>query len=144
MKNSKLNEILLYQPNTLLSSLALLFLIFNTMQTIFTLNAVDVLSAGIRVMEIILTNIILSFLVFIAASQMKRYSLRWSNAALVIGIFQCLRFFLIPSGLRIEDILLTIVFPLEIAGILLMLAAIISIVKCKRYLSAKKEPECHT
>ena len=140
----KKNEILLYQTNRLPSALALFFLVFNTLQTIFTLNTVDVSAAGIRIMEIILTNIVLSFLVFIAASEMKRYSLRWSQATLGIGIFQCLRFFLLPGSLRVKETLFTIVIPLETAGILLIIAALISIVKCKRYRLAKKETECLT
>jgi hypothetical protein len=138
----KKNELLLYQPNTFPSALALLFLVFNTFQAIFTLNTIDVSAAGIRVMEIILTNIVLSFFVFIAASEIKRYSFGWSWAALGIGIFQCLRFFFLPGSLHVEEVLLTIVFPLEAAGFLLITAACISLVKCRRYRIAKKELEC--
>jgi len=138
------NEILLYQTNALPSALALLFLVFNTFQTIFTLNTVNVSAAGIRIMEIILTNIILSFLVFIASSEMKRYNLRWSQIALVIGILQCLRYFILPESLRIKETLFTIIIPLETAGIFLIIAALISIIKCKKYNLAKKEAECRT
>jgi len=144
MNKSIKNEMLLYQRNSLSSALALFFLVFNTIQTIFTLNTVDVSAAGIRIMEIILTNIVLSFLVFIAASEIKRYSLRWSWTALGIGIFQCLRYFLLPGSLRTEDVFLTIVLPLEAAGFLLIFAAVISLVKCSMYRTAKKEAECHT
>jgi len=136
------NEILIYQTNALPSSLAMFFLVFNTFQTIFTLNTIDVSAAGIRVMEIILLNIVLSFLVFIAASEIKRYSKRWSQAALGIGIFQCLRVLLLPGGLRINEVLFTIVIPLEAAGLLLIIAAVISIIKCRKYNTAKKELEC--
>jgi len=145
MKNKiQKNGILLYKTNALPSSLALLFLIFNTLQTIFTLNTIDVSAAGIRVMEIILTNIVLSFLVFIAASEIKRYNFRWSLAALGIGIFQCLRFFILPAELQSPDCFFTIVLPLELAGLLLITAAIISLVKCERYRLAKKEAKCAT
>ena len=54
----KKNELLLYQTDAFSAALAMLFLIFNTFQTIFTLNTIDVQSAGIRVMEIILVNIL--------------------------------------------------------------------------------------
>ena len=138
------NEILLYQTNAFPSSLALLFLVFNTLQTIFTLNTVDVSAAGIRIMEIILTNIVLSFLVFIASSEMKRYNLRWSQAALIIGILQCLRYFILPVSLRVRETLFTIILPLEAAGFLLIIAALISIIKCRKYMLAKKEAECCT
>ncbi|MCL2443576.1 MAG: hypothetical protein FWD13_08975 [Treponema sp.] len=69
----KKNELLLYQKNVVPSVIVMLFLIFNTFQTIITLNTIDVSAAGIRVMEIILTNIVLSFLVFIASFEIKRY-----------------------------------------------------------------------
>jgi len=148
----KKNEMLLYRANVFPSALAMLFLVFNTCQTIFTLNAVDVAATGIRVMEIILTNILLSFLVFIAASEIKRYNMRWSWAALGIGIFQCLRYFLIPNSLRGEvpargltgALAMTIVLPLEIAGLLLIAASVVSLVNCGKYRLAKKEPECRT
>jgi len=144
------NEILIYQTNAFPSTLALFFLFFNTFQTIFTLNAIDVSAAGIRVMEIILTNIVLSFLVFIAASEIKRYNMMWSQITLGIGIIQCLRFFILPGSLNIKEVLFTIILPLEAAGILLITAALISIVKCRKYRLAqlallqetKKEREC--
>ena len=134
------HERLLYQANVVPSGFAMLFLIFNTWQCIFTLNAVDVAATGIRVMEIILLNIFLSFLVFVAASEIKRYSMRWSWASLGIGIFQCLRYFLIPSTLRSggepEN---NIVVPLLIAGFLLIIASVWSLVKCGNYRKVKKE-----
>jgi hypothetical protein len=136
----KKNEMLLYQANTVPSALAKFFLVFNTVQIIFSLNTVDIAAAGIRVMEIILLNIFLSFLVFIAASEMKRYNLRWSLASLGIGIFQCLRYFFIPAGTAHT----TIAVPLMLAGIILIAASIWSLVKCGRYRTAKKEQECHT
>ena len=131
------NERLLYQANTVPAGIAILFLVFNTWQTIFTLNLIDTAAAGIRVMEVILTNIILSFLVFIASFEMKRYNLRWSWAALVIGIFQCLRIFIAPAG--IKPLNLNVVFPLFTAGILLIIASLWSLSKCKKYRLAKEQ-----
>ena len=133
----KKNEKLLYQANSLPSSLALLYLVFNTCQTIFTLNAIDVSAAGIRVMEVILLNILLSFLVFIAASEIKRYSRLWSFVSLATGIFQCLRYYIIPevnssAFARISITLLA-------AGIILIIASLMSIVKCNQYLQAQLE-----
>jgi hypothetical protein len=138
----KKNEMLLYQANTVPSTLAMFFLVFNTVQIIFSLNTVNVAAAGIRVMEIILLNILLSFLVFIAASEMKRYNLRWSLASLGIGIFQCLRYFFISAGT--QDAHTAIAVPLMLAGITLIAASVLSLVKCGRYRTAKKEQECHT
>ena len=136
----KKNEKLLYQANSVPSSLALLYLVFNTCQTIFTLNAIDISAAGIRVMEVILLNIILSFFVFIAASEIKRYSRLWSFFALATGIFQCLRYYIIPAvG---SDAFIRISVNLLAAGLILIIASLISIVKCNEYLqalSAQKE-----
>ena len=138
----KKNERLLYQANTLPSSLALFYLVFNTCQTIFTLNAIDVSAAGIRVMEIILLNIMLSFLVFIAASEIKRYSRLWSLITLFTGVFQCLRYFIIPSVSG--DAFVRISVTLVTAGVILIIASLISLIKCIEYLQAKKETECHS
>jgi len=131
----KKNEKLLYQANSVPSSLALFYLVFNTCQTIFTLNAIDVSAAGIRVMEIILLNIVLSFLVFIAASEIKRYSRLWSLISLVTGIFQILRYYIIPpvsseAFVRISTTLLA-------AGVILIIASLMSLVKCNEYLQAQ-------
>jgi NADH:ubiquinone oxidoreductase subunit 3 (subunit A) len=138
----KKNELLLYQANSIPSALAMLFLVFNTVQIIFTLNTVDIAAAGIRVMEIILLNIFLSFLVFIAASEMKRYNMRWSLASLGIGIFQCLRYFFIPAASDTTHTYIAV--PLMLAGIFLIAASVMSLVQCGRYRTAKKELECHT
>ncbi|MDR0455323.1 MAG: hypothetical protein LBH20_01400 [Treponema sp.] len=136
----KKNEVLLYQANVIPSMLAMLFLLFNTWQVIFTLNGIDVAAAGIRVMEIILLNILLSFLAFIAASEMKRYNMGWSWAALGIGVFQCLRYFLIPAALQGGRMTaINVVAPLEAAGFLLIAASLWSLVKCGNYRRAKKE-----
>jgi len=133
----KKNEKLLYQANSVPSSLALLYLVFNTCQTIFTLNAIDISAAGIRIMEVILLNIMLSFLVFIAASEIKRYSRLWSFISLATGIFQCLRYYIIPSVssgafIRISVTLLA-------AGVILIVASLLSIFKCNEYLQAQLE-----
>jgi hypothetical protein len=136
----KKNEMLLYQANVMPSALAMLFLLFNTWQVIFILNGVDVAMAGIRVMEIILLNILLSFLVFIAASEIKRYNLRWSWAALGIGVFQCLRYFLLPSALQGGRMMtINIVAPLEAAGFLLIAASLWSLAMCRSYRRAKED-----
>ena len=135
-------EKLLYQANAAPSRLAMLFLVFNTWQCIFTLNAIDVAAGGIRVMEIILTNILLSFLVFITAFEIKRYSSRWSWAGLGIGIFQCLRIFYAPVGLH--PVIPSIALPLLAAGIFLIIASLWSQVLCRKYRAAKKEQACHT
>jgi hypothetical protein len=131
------HERLLYQANSLPSGIVMLFLVFNTWQTIFTLNAVDVSAAGIRIMEIILLNILLSFLVFIVAFEIKRYSSLWSWVGLGVGVVQCLRVFVNPAG--INPIQPFIVFPLLAAGFFLIMGSLWSLVKCGEYRMAKEE-----
>ena len=136
------NEKLVYQANALPSALAMLYFAFNTWQTIFTLNMVDVAAVGLRVMQIILLNTLLSFLVFIVSFEIKRYSLPWSWIGVGIGIFQCLRVFFIPAGA--PGTRANIAVSLLIGGLLLIAASAWSLVKCGKYRQAKKEPECHT
>jgi len=138
----KKNEKLLYQANSIPSALAMAFLLFNTWQTIFTLNMVDMVAVGIRVMQIILVNILVSFLVFIVSFEIKRYNIPWSRIGVGVGIFQCLRVFFIPSGEpgTVANIAISIVA----GGLLLIVASIWSLVKCGKYVQAKKELECRT
>ena len=137
-----INERLLYQANTGPHVIALLFLPFNTAQTIFTLNTIDPVMAGIRVMETILLNILLSFLAFIVSSEIKRYNVRWSWAGLVIGILQFTRLFLNPYGP--QGRLPLVLVPLAAAGISLVSASLWSLAKCRLYNLAKTESLCHT
>ncbi|GHV92648.1 hypothetical protein AGMMS50268_31510 [Spirochaetia bacterium] len=131
-------ERLLYQTNSTPGALVMVFLVINTWQTIFTLNGVNVSEAGIRIMEIILLNIFLSFLVFVTASEVKRYSLRWSWIALGIGVFQCLRIFFISSTIT-GGVRLNITLSLLLSGFLLIIASLLSIGKSKKYILALKE-----
>ncbi|MCL2128251.1 MAG: hypothetical protein FWH38_08350 [Treponema sp.] len=133
------NERLLYQANNFSPALAFFFLFINTWQVIFTLNMIDVSAEGIRVMEIILLNILLSFLVFIVASEVKRYSLIWSWAGLGIGVFQCLRALFIPAGTR--WIRINIAVSLEFSGFILIFASIWSLAKCAKYRQAERESQ---
>jgi hypothetical protein len=134
-------EKLLYQANALSYGLALFFLIFNTYQTIWTLNSIDVVEMGIRTAQIILLNIILSFAAFIVAFEMKRYSLRWSRAGLALGVFECSRvFFLAPSitgnpALHIRVSLLA-------AGLLLIAASALSWIRAKQRSVAEEGEPC--
>jgi hypothetical protein len=131
-------EKLIYHKNIIPSRLAMLFLIFNTWQTILTLNAVDVPAAGIRIMEIILLNVLLSFLVFITASEIKRYNIFWSRAGTGIGIFQCFRTLFILSTIP-ENTKAVIAITLLISGFLLIFSSGLSIVNCRKYTIALKE-----
>ena len=124
------------------AALAMLYFAFNTWQTIFTLNMVDVAAVGLRVMWIILLNTLLSFLVFIVSFEIKRYSVKWSWAGFGIGIFQCLRVLFIPDGA--SGTRMNIAVSLAVGGILLIAASVWSLVKCGQYLQAKKELECRT
>ena len=145
MKSServKTNEKLVYQVNGRPAALAMLYFAFNTWQTIFTLNMIDMVAVGLGVMWIILLNTLLSFLVFIISFEMKRYSVPWSWAGLGIGAFQCLRVFIIPDGAA--GTRMNIAISLVAGGVLLIIASIWSLVKCGKYWRARKELECRT
>jgi hypothetical protein len=131
-------EKLLYQANLGPSRLTMLFLVFNIWQTIFTLNAIDITAAGIRIAEIILLNIFISFIVFITSAEVKRYSVPWAWAGLGIGVFQCLRVFFISSTIR-GNVRINITISLLIAGVLLIVSSAIAISKGKKYILALKE-----
>jgi uncharacterized membrane protein len=136
-RTEKRYERLLYQVNSASYALAMLFLVSNTYQTILTLNAVDVMNAGIFIAGIILLNIFLSFVVFIIASEMKRYNLRWSYTALGIGVFECVRVFWISP--TIAGIARThIVVSLLLGGILLLIAGCFSVDRCRKRLASEK------
>jgi hypothetical protein len=120
----------------------MVYFAFNTWQTIFTLNMINVVDAGLRVMGIILLNTLLSFLVFIISFEIKRYSLPWSRIGVGIGILQCLRVFFIPDG--DPGTRINIAVSLVVGGLLLIAASIWSLVKCVKYRQVKKEMECRT
>jgi hypothetical protein len=126
----------LYQGNQTPSRLALLFLAFNIWQTIFTLNAIDINSSGIRIAQIILLNIFLSFLVFIISAEMKRYSIRWAWAGLATGVFQCLRMFFISATISGGQ-RLNIAASLLLSGVLLALSSVVSIDRGRKRLIAE-------
>ena len=132
------HERLLYQANAVPSMFAMLFLVFNTWQTIFTLNGVDASAVGIRIAEIILLNILLSFMAFITSFEIKHYSLTWSRAGLCLGIFQCLRVFMISSTIS-GSVRINITASLFISGIIVIVSSVFSIGMCKKYILAKKE-----
>ena len=138
----KKNEKLLYQANVVPAALVSVCLLFNTWQTIFTLNMIDVVAVGIRVMQIILLNTLFSFLVFITSFEIKRYSFSWSYFGVGMGIFQMARIFFIPEGT--PWIRTNIALSLAVSGILLAAASFWSLVKCGKHRQARKEQECRT
>jgi len=136
------NEKLVYQMNALPAAIAISYLVFNTWQTIITLNSINVIAEGLRVMQIILLNILLSFMVFIISFEIKRYSVKWSWIGVCAGIFQTLRVFFIPESAA--GSWLNIAVSLLAGGILLIIASVWSLVMCKKYRQAVKELECLT
>jgi hypothetical protein len=115
MKN---NERLLYQQNTISQQLFILYLLGNTMFTIFFANTADVdYDLGLFVM----LNIVLSLLAFLTAVRQRVYAMNWGYAGLVIGAFQILRLLWIPeeimNPLRLQLVVLLLVTgALAIAG----------------------------
>ncbi|MDR1788272.1 MAG: hypothetical protein LBR16_07475 [Treponema sp.] len=141
-----LYEKLLYQPNAAPSRLAMLSLVFNTAQIIFSLNSIDVNAGGIRVAEIILLNIVLSFAVFVAATEVKRYSVPWSWGIFGIAVFQALRIAMMPASISgVAWAGISGLFAASAAS--LFAASLWSLAQCRRYRiaqNARKEASCHS
>jgi hypothetical protein len=131
-------EKLLYQANGLSYVLAMFFLIFNTYQTIVTLNGIDVVEMGVLTAEIILLNIVLSFLAFIVAFEMRRYSLKWSCAGLALGVFECARVFFLSKSIA-ETSALHVRASLLAAGLLLIAASAFACLRARQRRTAAAE-----
>lgn len=87
MKNP---ERMLYQNNNKGYLLVIAFIVFNTIYTVFVLNAMDK-DRGIGIF--VMLTIALLLLGFLTAIKVRTYSLPWSIAALVMGLFQFSRLF---------------------------------------------------
>jgi hypothetical protein len=87
------NEKRLYMENGTSQSLVLLYIVGNTIFTIFYVNHMFVTSDLGR---FVLLNIALSLIAFLMAVRLKTYVMRWAYFGIVLAIFQLLRLFWIP------------------------------------------------
>lgn len=83
----------LYLENSTSQSLVMLYIVFNTIFTIFYVNHMPVTSDLGR---FVMVNIALSLLAFLMAVRQKAYSVLWSYIGIVMALFQLMRLFWIP------------------------------------------------
>jgi hypothetical protein len=113
----------LYQENSLSQQLLMLFLLGNTVFTIFFANNVDVdYELGLFIM----LNIIMSLISFLTAVRQKVYSIFWGYFGIAIAAFQFLRLIWIPEEI-ISPLRLQLLGVLIGTGVLALIASLISV-----------------
>jgi hypothetical protein len=90
----KKHEKLLYQENALSQQLILLFILGNTVFTIYYVNHA---TAGYPLGLFVLLNIFLSLFSFLIAVRQKIYDLQWGYTGILLAIFQFVRLLWIPA-----------------------------------------------
>ena len=83
----------LYLENATSQSLVLLYILGNTIFTIFYVNHMPVTS---QLGRFVMVNIALSLLTFLMAVRLKTYAMRWAYLGIVLALFQLLRLLWIP------------------------------------------------
>lgn len=91
----KKGERLLYQDNKLGYQFALCFIILNTVVTIGILRSMTI---NIRIGSFVMFNIILSLVSFLMSMKLKKYSMDWGVFAIILGVIQTARAFILPEA----------------------------------------------
>ncbi|GAB5493175.1 MAG: hypothetical protein Phog2KO_33900 [Phototrophicaceae bacterium] len=118
MKNK---EILLYSQNTISQQLFMLYLLGNTVFTIFFANTADV-DADLGLF--IILNIVLSLLGFLTAVRQRVYAKFWGYVGFAIGVFQLVRLMWIPEEI-VNPLRLLLVVLLLVSGALAITASLL-------------------
>jgi hypothetical protein len=84
----------LYLGNATSQSLVLLYILGNTVFTIFYVNNMPVTA---ELGRFVLLNIALSLIAFLMAVRQKTYAVRWAYVGIALAVFQLLRMFWIPE-----------------------------------------------
>ncbi len=87
-------EISVFKPNSIDFLLLMLFIILNTILTIYSTSLMEY---TIRIFIFDLFNIVLTLIMFLAAEQIKKYHRQWSFIVIGIGIFQWLHLSFLPD-----------------------------------------------
>ena len=90
----KKHEKRLYQENSISQQLMLLYILGNTVFTIFYVNNMNV---DHQLGVFILQNIFLSLLSFLTGVRQKMYAIQWGYVGVVLAVFQFTRMFWIPE-----------------------------------------------
>lgn len=83
----------LYLENSRSQSLILLYILGNTLFTIFYVNNMPV---TVELGRFVMVNIALSLLAFLMAVRQKTYAIRWAYLGIALAVFQLVRIFWIP------------------------------------------------
>lgn len=119
----KTHEKRLYQENSISQQLIILYILGNTVFTIFYVNSMDVsYKLGIFVM----LNIFLSLLAFLTAVRQKVYAIKWGYVGVALAIFQFARFLWIPEEI-VDPIRLRLIVLLIATGLSALAGSMICI-----------------
>ena len=113
----------LYLDNSTSQSLVLLYIVANTIFTIFYVNNMPVTE---QLGRFVMVNIALSLLAFLMAVRLKSYAMRWAYFGIAIALFQLLRLFWIPVEI-VNPLRLGLQLLLLISAGLMIAASIICI-----------------
>lgn len=127
-------EISVFKPNTMDFMLLMLFIIFNTVLTIYSTSLMEY---TIRIFIFDLFNIVLTLIMFLAAEQINKYHQQWSYIVIGIGVFQWVHLSFLPD-LTYTPWNITLYI---ITGALAVYAGVSSLIKSlsrKKFLQEKK------
>lgn len=127
-------EISVFKPNTMDFMLLMLFIIFNTVLTIYSTSLMEY---TIRIFIFDLFNIVLTLIMFLAAEQIKKYHQQQSYIVIGIGVFQWVHLSFLPD-LTYTPWNITLYI---ITGALAVYAGVSSLIKSlsrKKFLQEKK------
>lgn len=108
----KTHEKRLYQENVVSQRLILLYILGNTVFTIFYVNSMDV---SYKLGIFVLLNIFLSLLAFLTAVRQKVYAIKWGYIGVALSIFQFARLLWIPEEI-VDPIRLRLIILLITTG----------------------------
>ena len=127
----KKHEKRLYQENSISQQLMLLYILGNTVFTIFYVNNMDVDSQlGI----FILLNIFISLLAFLTAVRQKTYAIQWGYVGIALAIFQFIRMLWIPEEI-INPMRIFLVALLIVTGLMVLVGSLLCVRRSRERLN---------
>ncbi|MDE7263729.1 MAG: hypothetical protein K2N64_03620 [Anaeroplasmataceae bacterium] len=87
-------EITIFRPNQIDFFWLMLFIILNTIITIYSTSLMEY---TIRIFVFDIFNIVLTLVMFLAAEQIKKYHKEWSYIVIAIGVFQLVHLAFLPE-----------------------------------------------
>lgn len=87
-------EITIFRPNKIDFFWLMLFIILNTILTIYSTSLMEY---TIRIFIFDIFNIVLTLIMFLAAEQIKKYHKEWSYIVIAVGLFQLIHLSFLPA-----------------------------------------------